>query len=61
MTAGAIPVRCFESRAEVRNLSSVTRDGVPMFFGPQLFIWVRPPHFPWLLAGIKPLRDGGAA
>lgn len=61
MTPSASPVRCGEARAEVRNLSSVTRDGVPMFPGPQLFIWVKPPHFTWLLAGFEPHQDGGAA
>ena len=53
--------RVGEAKAEIRQLSSTHRDRTPMFVGPQLFIWVRPPHFPWLLAGFEPHVEGEAA
>lgn len=47
-------------RVEKRRLSSYHPDGSLMFPGTQLFIWLRPPHFPWVLAGFGPLEAGEA-
>lgn len=62
MSTQMLPVRVGEAKAEVHRLCSAHPDGTPMFPGPQLFIWTRPPHFPWLLAGFEPHveGDGGA-
>ena len=44
-------------KAEVRHLSSQNEDGSLMYPGPQLLVWMKPPHFPWLLVDLKPYKE----
>lgn len=48
-------------KAERRRLSSQFADCSLMFPGESTLVWVRPAHFPWLLASIEPSPAGVAA
>lgn len=54
-------VREGEAKQEVRLLTSQHSNGAPMFCGPYALYWVRPPNFPWILAGMEPHDERPAA